>query len=65
MSTQEQNVVNVSFWIKFRRRLTRLLWSRGSCSGSCNDCVTCPWIDKDKYSFEIKKRDFVEETKKK
>jgi len=56
MSTQEQNVVKVSFWIKFRRRLTRFFLSQGSCSGSCDDCVACPWIDKEKYSFEIKKR---------
>jgi len=63
MGTQEQNVVNVSFWIKFRRRFTRFFLSQGSCSGSCDDCVACPWIDKEKYSFEIKKRDFVEDTK--
>jgi len=52
-----ENHSDLTFWIKLRRRLARLFLSQGSCSGSCSDCAVCPIIDKERYTFEIKKRE--------
>jgi hypothetical protein len=54
--SKEENQIDMNFWTKIKRRLARFFLSQGSCSGSCNDCAVCPIIDKEKYTFEIKKR---------
>ena len=55
--TKKQDQTELSFWSKTRRRFARFFLSQGRCSGSCNDCAVCPIIDKEKYTFEIKKRE--------
>ncbi|MCG3260602.1 MAG: hypothetical protein H7644_12695 [Candidatus Heimdallarchaeota archaeon] len=57
MNSEKATTEKISFWLRLRRRVVRFFLPRGSCTGSCNDCVACPWIDKEKYSFEIKKRE--------
>ena len=52
---QEPNKQNL--WIKIKRKLVRVFLSEGSCSSSCSSCIACPWIDKEKYSFEIKRKE--------
>ncbi len=46
----------LSFWKKARRWLVKYFLSKNQCHGQCSDCDACPWIDKDKYSFEIKRK---------
>ncbi|MCG3220535.1 MAG: hypothetical protein H7641_04060 [Candidatus Heimdallarchaeota archaeon] len=46
----------LSFWTKVRRWLVKYFLSRNKCHGQCLECDTCPWIDKEKYSFEIKRK---------
>jgi len=57
MNSCEDPTDELSFWIRFRRRFARFFLSQGSCSDSCDSCSKCPWVDKEKYSFEIKKRE--------
>ncbi len=57
MNTKNTTLEKVSFWLRLRRRVVRFFLPQGSCTGSCNDCAACPWIDREKYSFEIKKRE--------
>jgi hypothetical protein len=52
MSTKE----SLKFWTKFRRWFAKTFHSSGHCHGSCYDCDFCPWIDKEKYSFEIRRK---------
>ena len=54
MKEKEENPI--SFFTKIRRKIARFFLSQGSCTDDCEDCSFCPWIDKEKYSFEIKKR---------
>lgn len=56
MNLYNEPTEELSFWVKLRRRFARFFLSQGSCSDSCNSCSKCPWIDKGKYTFEIKKR---------
>ncbi len=56
MNSCDDETETLSFWVRFRRRFVRLFLSQGNCSESCDECSKCPWIDKEKYSFEIKKR---------
>ncbi|MCG3227403.1 MAG: hypothetical protein H7645_10835 [Candidatus Heimdallarchaeota archaeon] len=46
----------LSFLKKTRRLLVKYFLSRNQCHGECSDCDACPWIDKEKYSFEIKRK---------
>jgi hypothetical protein len=46
----------LSFWQKLRRWLVRFFLSGNQCNEHCSDCITCPWIDKEKYSFDIKRK---------
>ncbi len=55
--TDKENTTEISFWMKARRRLAKIFLSQGSCSSSCSNCAVCHIIDKEKYSFEIKKRE--------
>jgi len=56
MNSCEDTTDGLSLWIRFRRRFVRLFFTQGNCSGSCDSCEKCPWIDKEKYSFEIKRK---------
>ena len=47
---------NLTFFTKLRRKLVKFFLSQGRCNGSCDNCSVCPWIDKEKYSFEIRKK---------
>jgi len=52
-----QDTSKQTFWSKARKRFVRFFLYQGSCDSSCSDCAVCPWIDKEKYSFEIKRKE--------
>lgn len=56
MNSCEDPTDELSFWTKIKRRFVRFFISRGNCNESCDSCAKCPWLDEEKYSFEIKKR---------
>ena len=51
----EQN--ELSLWIKVRRWIVKVFLARNNCSGDCSDCSNCPWLDREKYSFEIRRKE--------
>ncbi len=46
----------IKFWVRLKRWFVRFFLSGGSCGDSCSNCSLCPWLDKEKYSFEIKRK---------
>jgi hypothetical protein len=46
----------LSLWTRVRRLLVRIFLARNNCNGQCTDCANCPWLDKEKYTFEIKRK---------
>ena len=56
MNLCEDPLEKLSLWIRIRRRLVRYFLAHGTCNGSCDECSKCPWIDKEKYTFEIRKK---------
>lgn len=46
----------INLFVLLKRWFVKFFLSGGSCGSSCSNCALCPWLDKEKYSFEIKRK---------
>jgi hypothetical protein len=53
---KEETKKEIKLWELIKRWFIRFFLSSGNCGDSCSDCSMCPWLDKEKYSFEIKRK---------
>ena len=51
-----QETAKKNIWIRIRRKFVRIFLTQGNCDSSCSSCAVCPWLDKEKYSFDIKRK---------
>ncbi|MFW9852719.1 MAG: hypothetical protein ACFFDS_07250 [Candidatus Thorarchaeota archaeon] len=49
----KKEIKSLKLW---KRWLVKFFLSAGSCGNDCSECSFCPWLDKEKYSFEIKRK---------
>lgn len=52
--SDEKHINNLE---RIKRWFVRFFLSKGDCENSCSKCNLCPWLDKEKYTFEIKRKD--------
>jgi len=46
----------IKFSVLLKRRFVKFFLSSGRCGNNCSNCSFCPWLDKEKYSFEIQRK---------